>query len=311
MERIQLGRTGITVSRLCFGTLTLAPMQKNLPVGQAADLIAAAIDMGVFFFDTAELYDNYQSLAAGFALRTNSTIVTASKTYAYTAKDAAAAVEKARIGLNRDVIDIFLLHEQESRHTLRGHAEALEELFRAKDAGRIRAVGLSTHHVSGVTAAAGAALDIVHPLLNYTGLGITGGLTAMETAIENAHKAGLGIYSMKALGGGHHYRSAGAAMDYVLRRPGVDSVAVGIGSIEELRRNVYFFNNRSFPADSYLADRREIWIDPACTGCRSCVAHCPCKALRGNGSAVTCEHNDCLLCGYCAAYCPNFFIKIV
>ncbi|HHX74544.1 MAG TPA: aldo/keto reductase, partial [Firmicutes bacterium] len=37
MEYRILGKTGIHVSRLCFGTLTLGPLQSNLPLEQGAD----------------------------------------------------------------------------------------------------------------------------------------------------------------------------------------------------------------------------------------------------------------------------------
>ena len=39
------------------------------------------------------------------------------------------AFEEARRKLNRDKLDIFLLHEQESGLTIKGHWEAVEYLF--------------------------------------------------------------------------------------------------------------------------------------------------------------------------------------
>ena len=46
----------------------------------------------------------------------------------------------------------------------------------AKAAGKVRAIGLSTHHVDICAAAADMAeLDVVFPLINYAGLGIRNG----------------------------------------------------------------------------------------------------------------------------------------
>ena len=67
--------------------------------------------------------------------------------------------------LDMDVLDIFLLHEQESRLTLRGHREALEYYLNEREKGRIRAVGVSTHNIEVVRAICEMPeIDVVHPL---------------------------------------------------------------------------------------------------------------------------------------------------
>jgi aryl-alcohol dehydrogenase-like predicted oxidoreductase len=105
MNTQQLGSTGIYVSPLCFGTLPFSPLQGySGGFDKAGEILSCAFDLGVNFIDTAHLYNNYP------LLRTTRDIVVASKTYAYTHEDALAAVEETRHGLQRDVIDIFLLH---------------------------------------------------------------------------------------------------------------------------------------------------------------------------------------------------------
>ena len=82
MEYVQLGKTGITVSRLCFGALVIGPLQKNMPVKEGAAVIRAALEMGVSFIDTAELYGTYghiREALKGFGGRP----VVATKSYAY------------------------------------------------------------------------------------------------------------------------------------------------------------------------------------------------------------------------------------
>ena len=61
-----------------------------------------------------------------------------------TAAEMEQSLERALRGLGRDYIDIFMLHEQESSLTLRGHGGALDYLVRAKERGLVRAVGMST-----------------------------------------------------------------------------------------------------------------------------------------------------------------------
>ena len=56
MDIVQLGNTGINVSRLCFGTLTMGPLQCNMSVTKGVELIERAFSNGVNFLDTAEIY---------------------------------------------------------------------------------------------------------------------------------------------------------------------------------------------------------------------------------------------------------------
>ncbi|NMB96569.1 MAG: aldo/keto reductase [Clostridiaceae bacterium] len=151
MEYVQLGNTGLEVSRLCFGGLVIGPLQVNLPVEKGADVIVRALDLGINFIDTADLYDTYSHIREAIK-RTGKKPIVASRCYAYTREGAARSLEKARKELDMDVIDIFGLHEQESRLTLKGHEEALDYFFNAREKGLIKAVGVSTHNIEVVEA---------------------------------------------------------------------------------------------------------------------------------------------------------------
>jgi predicted aldo/keto reductase-like oxidoreductase len=163
--------------------------------------------------------------------------VISTKTYAWDEASASASLDKARQALDLDVIDIFLLHEQESSLTLDGHREAFAWLLEQKGKGLIRAVGISTHAVEPVLALTAAKrpdladlaiwrdrdpgpyrdADLIHPLLNLRGIGLLDGNAAdMVAACSRAHDAGLGIYGMKMLGGGHLLQDFTAAADFAL-----------------------------------------------------------------------------------------------
>ena len=115
------------VSRLCFGALTIGPLQANLPVREGAAVIRKALESGVNFIDTAELYRTYPYIREALRGFTGDVAI-CSKCYAYTRQDMQKSVEKALIELDRDYIDIFMLHEQESALTIKGHWEAYEYL---------------------------------------------------------------------------------------------------------------------------------------------------------------------------------------
>lgn len=315
MRTVTLGKTNIQVSRLCFGSLTLGPLQGKLPLEEGAAVMAHAIQGGVNFTDTAELYETYPYIRRAMELTGKYDMVVSSKTYAYSRELAIKAVEGARKGLNRDYIDIFMLHEQESIHTLRGHAEALDYLYECKEKGIIRAVGASMHHVAAVEGAIQRQLDVVHPLLNIAGLGIVdGGRAEMEKAVQQAHDNGLGVFAMKPLGGGNLHKKATECLQYALSLPFVDSIAIGMQSVDEVEANLHFWNHGTFTdaAIHKLAHKnRKLHIDDWCEGCGSCVKRCGQGALSLQNNVAICDHSRCLLCGYCSAVCPVFAIKVV
>ncbi len=314
MEYTRLGTTGVQVSRLCFGTLTLSPLQKNMPPEQGAELMIYALDQGITFFDTAQLYDNYPALR--LLLRSRPQAIIATKCYAYDQHTAQAAYAEAAKVLGRDYIDLMLLHEQESDLTLRGHMQALEYFHTLKERGHIGAVGISTHHVAAVRAALRyPQVEVLHPLVNQTGIGIVDGTAdQMLAAIGDCYAAGKGIYAMKPLGGGHLIGRRAQAFEYILGRSCIHSVAVGMATQAEVDYNIAVFEGRK-PDESLRAQvdctPRKLLIHDWCRGCGQCVQRCPQKALYLQQGKAHLREEYCIRCGYCAPTCPDFCIKIV
>lgn len=315
MNYVKLGKTGLTVSRLCFGALVMGPLQVNMTPQEGGKVIAAALEGGVNFIDTADLYGTYPHIREAIRL-TGIDPVIATKSYAYEKTKAERDFEKARHQLDRDVMDIFLLHEQESKYTLMGHREALEFYLDMKAKGKIKAVGVSTHNVEVVSECARMdEIDVIHPLINMKGLGIGDGtIEMMLEAVREAYDRGKGIYSMKALGGGNLLASYQEAMKFVLDLPFVHSIAVGMQSIEEVEFNIRFFNGEDIPQDlkkKLDSKKRKLHIDYWCSGCGKCVKRCKQGALRIENGKARVDHSKCCLCGYCSSACTEMFaIKV-
>lgn len=315
MEYRVLGRTGLNVSRLCFGGLTVGPLQAKMPLCEGADVIRAAFAAGVNFIDTAELYQTYDYIREALP-GYHDKIIIASKSYAYTYTGMQESVHNACQAVGRDYIDIFMLHEQTSRMTLKGHWEALEFLIDAKRKGLVRAIGVSTHTVDVVRAAALIdEIDVIHPILNMRGIGICGGtIDEMLAAIELAAYTGKGIYTMKALGGGHLSSVSGDAFKWILSQPNIHSIAVGMQSPEEVAVNCAVFAGRF--ADQDLIDKvttqkRQLLVEDWCVGCGECAQKCPMGAMLIDDGKAVCLRDKCVLCGYCGSYCPEFCLKII
>ena len=304
----------MSVSKLCFGTLTMSPLQKNMTPSDGAALLIYAYERGIRFLDTADLYETYPHIRE--ALKSAPDYVISTKAYCWDRETAQAALERAFRGLGRDYVDLFMLHEQESLYTLRGHEEALLFLEEQRQRGHIGALGVSTHFAGCVRAVPRFPLiRVVHPLINVGGVGIQDGSRAdMEDAIAHAREAGCGIFAMKPLGGGHLIQSSREALEYALTSPLLDSVAVGMQSFEEIDANIAICegkNDAQARLEGLRHRRREMMVHDYCEGCGRCARRCAQKAISiVNGRAVI-DQDKCIFCGYCARVCPQFCIKVV
>lgn len=314
MEYQELGRSGIIVSRVCFGSLTLGPLCANLPLKTGKELLLEAFHHGVTFIDTAEQYRTYPYIRAALDA-TQENIIVASKTYAYSAQEASWAIEDARIALGRETLDIFLLHEVRDTADWQARAAVWQLLLDARANGIIRAVGLSTHSAQvAAMAAAIPEIDIIHPLLNMAGIGINdGGAEAMLASIAAAKAAGKGVYTMKAIAGGGLMHQAKEALLWAYQQPRVDAVAIGFKDRAELITDLGWLQGEDPPeAEQVALIDRNIAFDkePSCHGCGRCIKRCSTGALYlGEDNLVAWDKSKCLYCGYCIAACPWFCIS--
>lgn len=315
MKKVKLGDSAIEVSNMCFGSLTMTPFQADLSVEEGAGLIRYAYEKGINFLDTAEIYENYEYVKEALKYIKREDYVIATKCYAYTEELAKASLEEALKELDTDYIDIFLLHEQESIHTIKGHYEAIEYFLKAKEAGKIRAIGISTHRVAGVVGANELdAIEIIHPILNKDGIGIQdGSIEDMLEALAESKRLGKGIYSMKPLGGGHLIGQVEEAYNFVRGLDFVDSIAIGMQSKEEIDANI-FLNEKGYMAEDLKRDtekkKRRLIVADYCIACGNCVKRCRQGGISIVGDRAV-PNGSCILCGYCAKVCPEFCIKVI
>lgn len=312
MERRKLGRTGIEVSRLCFGTLTLR--QLNIGPKEGADVIACALDMGVDFVDTAEGYATYEHVRLAAKMRPGFVVNTKSpaKTYA----DMDKSIEKARRELDMDTIDSFLMHgcggPKDGIEDRRG---ALDCLLEAKSEGKVRAVGISSHFVAGARQAGECPdIDICHPLVNMLGKGLPDGTAQdMDDACRLAYEAGKGLFGMKSLAGGLLIPKSDEAFAYALSRPYLASIAVGMTTVDEVKYNTALFQGRreDNKALKLKPEGLRVFVLKACAGCGDCVKACPSGAMAIVDGRAVADPQLCVACGYCGFACKRFCIRLV
>ena len=312
MKKVLLGNTGICVSRAGFGVLPMGPSQLALPVEEGAAIIKHAIKNGINFLDTAQYYRTYPYIRKALENEDFKDLVICSKSLCEDYDGMTDAILEARQELNRDVIDIFLMHEVRSGQ-LELRSGAWKALKDAKSKGLVRAIGLSTHHVDiTLEAASIEELDVVFPLINYAGLGIRKGdefasKEAMMEAICKCHSSGKGVFSMKAFGGGSltaHYQEA---LNYVFSKPEIDSVMIGFGKISDVDDLISYMDGSMTPDYNPDISKKKVYVNQEdCEGCGACKAACPAGAIYYNleNGLAEVDHDKCLTCGYCSPVCP-------
>lgn len=311
-----LGESGIKVSELCFGVLPMGPLQANISIKEGAKVILEGLNAGINFLDTAQAYKTYPHIKE--ALQDYSgDVVIASKSHAAEYDEMKEAVFEACREMKRDFIDIFHLHApREDKNVFQKRAGALECLLDLKQKGIIREVGISTHAVEVVERASEVEeIDIIFPIINEVGLGIIGGTPEdMIKAIRKAHKAGKGLYAMKALAGGYLIKQIEESINYVRKIKEIDSTAVGMINSSELMMNLKIFENKKLNQEELeqtKVQRKRLFISSFCEGCGTCVEACPNGALSIRNGKACVDHNLCITCGYCVPHCPIFALRIV
>lgn len=171
MRKVSLGRSGLEVSRLGFGCMGLAEFYGDALSNKAAeDILDAALERGINFFDTADMYGSgrNEEQLAGFLKRKRNDVVLATKyalqrgedgSFAGVSNDPAYIKQACEASLKRlgvDVIDLYYMHRRDQSVPVEDSVGAMSELVQE---GKVRALGLSEVSVDTLRKA-----QAVHPI---------------------------------------------------------------------------------------------------------------------------------------------------
>jgi len=251
---VNLGNTGLKVSKLGFGTVDFGnPL--NLSPDEGGRILMESYRLGVNFWDTSDDYDSHPHVASALKLVPRREVVVSTKTSAKSGEEAGKSLKSSLKELNTGYIDIFLLHYVKS-NWINGCRRVLKELNEIKTTGIVKAIGLSTHSVTVVRAVSQfeevdvimaiccrASQAMISKFHDYIPLE-DGSIKEMFQALKLAHKSGKGIVAMKVLGGGvssaapllgENYQSS---IRSIAQLDFVDSVVIGMRNLDEVKKNV-------------------------------------------------------------------------
>jgi aryl-alcohol dehydrogenase (NADP+) len=158
MDYVPLGRTGLKVSRLCLGTMTYGSRSWRdwvLEEEAGRPLIRAALEAGINFLDTADVYSlGASEEIVGRALRDfakRDDIVLATKVFnvmgpgpndrGLSRKHVMAAIDASLRRLQTDYVDLYQIHRWDYETPIEETLEALDDVVRA---GKARYIGASS-----------------------------------------------------------------------------------------------------------------------------------------------------------------------
>lgn len=245
---VTLGKSGVKVTRLAFGTGTFAGrVQRQLGQDEFTRLVRYAYDRGIRFFETAESYGEMHKML-GIALQgiPRDSYRLMSKVTTYGGGNPQAKIDELRKLANTDYFDILLLHWQ---HTPTWPADTLrwqDGLSEAESKKAILGHGASVHGLPALRQFPGNKwLQVAMIRMNHNGAKMDaedfatrgpGDVTEVVTHVKQVQKDGMGVISMKLVGEGTFVtrEDRQAAMRFAFRNAGVDSVTVGYKNTQEI-----------------------------------------------------------------------------
>lgn len=198
MEKVTLGRTGITVNKNGFGAL---PIQR-VGMDDAKVILRKAYDHGINFFDSARAYSDSEVKLGETLSDVRSQIVIATKTMAKTVDAFWKDLETSLKNLNTDYIDIYQFHNPSFCPKPGDGSGLYEAMLEAKAQGKIKYIGLTNHRLNIAKEAVESGLyDTLQFPFSYLASSLD------EELVKLCEEHNVGFICMKALSGGLITRS--------------------------------------------------------------------------------------------------------
>jgi 1-deoxyxylulose-5-phosphate synthase len=245
---VPLGKSGVQVTRLAFGTGTFGgKVQRELGQAEFTKLVRYAYDQGIRFFETAENYRGMPEMLS-IALQgiPRDTYRLMTKYRLQQTDSPQVVVDRYRKVLNTEYFDILLLHCVRSADWAEQFKPARDAFEEAKQKKVILAHGASCHGLLPLRAFPNQKwLDVALNRVNNDGTRMdnlkggedgTGDVPEVVSHLASIHGQGTGVIGMKLIGEGQFTtpERRDAAIRFVMKLGTVDAVTIGFKSPAEI-----------------------------------------------------------------------------
>lgn len=155
METTALGRTGMQVAPVSFGTAPLGQLFGPVPEERGAAVVAEAIDLGITFFDTSPYYgDGEERLGRALEGRRDRVLIgtkagrNPGEVFDFSPAAIRRSVEQSLRRLRTDHVDVLQLHDIEFVDLEPVLTEGYETLLALRDEGKCRAIGMTGYSLA-------------------------------------------------------------------------------------------------------------------------------------------------------------------
>ena len=246
-DQVTLGKTGIKLSRVGFGTGSNNGYIQTAD-GKAAfvDLIHYAYDRGITYIDTAEAYQTFGWIAAATKGLPREKLFIQSKVDGRPA-DVLGVIDYHRKTFNTDYVDSLLVHCMTSGEWTEDWKRVMDAFSEAQQRKWIRAKGVSCHSLPALRAAVQSDWTEVHlvrvnPQGRYTDSeggswnGNQHDMAPVIQQIKTMRAKGRGVIGMKICGNGTFTDPADRekSIRFAMSQKEIDAVVIGFKNRQEI-----------------------------------------------------------------------------
>ena len=246
-DLVTLGRSGVKVSRLAFGTGSISgKVQRDLGQEGFTRLVRHAYDRGIRFFETAEGYGEMPRML-GVALKglPRDSYQLMSKVTTRDGIDPQKKLDDLRRISDTEYFDIMLLHWQHTATWPSDSARWQDAILEVESRKAVLSHGGSFHGLPALRQVPGNRwLEVALVRVNHTGKSMDaedyrteglGNVPEVVTHVKQVRKEGMGVIGMKLVGEGTFGREdRQKAMRFAFRSAGVECVTVGYKTTAEI-----------------------------------------------------------------------------
>jgi aryl-alcohol dehydrogenase-like predicted oxidoreductase len=246
-DRVLLGPMKVPVTRLAMGTGTngfggSSNQTRRLGLGGVADLLHAAYDHGVLFWDSADQYGSHPHLKEALKRVPREKVAILTKTHASTEKEARADLDRFRREIGTDYLDILLLHDMEDPQWPEKKKGAMAAISEAREKGIVKTHGTSCHTLGALKAAAASSwVQVDLARINPAKMHMDADVPTVLSVLRQMKASGKGVIGIKILGAGGLSSRVDEALRYALALDCIDCFTIGSedrGQFQDLYKRI-------------------------------------------------------------------------